>query len=71
MNCSLTRRVLDRQAAVLYLHAAGMASNVMDREELRRRAVRLLSSGGGTACGSRQANTGSTGMERDPHGARP
>jgi hypothetical protein len=37
-----TQRLSDRQAAVMYLHAAELADDPLTRAQLRRRGVQLL-----------------------------
>jgi len=42
LEAGLAQRVSDRQAAVQYLHAAGLTDDAVARDLLRRRGVELL-----------------------------
>jgi hypothetical protein len=45
LQAELAQRVRDRQAAVMYLQAAGLTDDPIARARLRRRSVQLLSGG--------------------------
>jgi len=50
LEAGLAQRASDRQAAVLYLHAAGLTDDAVARDLLRRRGVELLLRRPGAPC---------------------